>query len=151
MAPSSSLVAKATTSPSVFNAPRFSSLVYSALVLGPTGVPPAFLIRAANASRCCLWCPWNNNARILKEIVADSGSMVCERGDQVLIDGVVRGHVAQRDHNGVPLPHWAGCRQLHSGEYFALSNRIPNSFDSRYYGPVKASDILGVYAPVWTE
>jgi conjugative transfer signal peptidase TraF len=88
---------------------------------------------------------------ILKEIVAGSGSTVCERGDQVLIDGVVRGRVAQRDHNGVPLPHWAGCRQLRSGEYFALSNRIPNSFDSRYYGPVEASDILGVYAPVWTE
>jgi type IV secretory pathway protease TraF len=88
---------------------------------------------------------------ILKEIVASAGSRICEHADQVTIDGELRGHVAERDHNGVLLPHWTGCHQLRRGEYFALSNRIPNSFDSRYYGPVEASDVLGVYAPFWTE
>jgi type IV secretory pathway protease TraF len=34
-------------------------------------------------------------------------------------------------------------------EYVVFSNRIPNSFDSRYYGPVHRRDILGVYAPIW--
>lgn len=88
---------------------------------------------------------------ILKEVVAGAGSTVCEHDGAVFVDGRRRGSVAAHDRNGVALPHWAGCRRLGAGEYFALSNRIPNSFDSRYYGPVRSADVIGVYAPLWTE
>jgi type IV secretory pathway protease TraF len=88
---------------------------------------------------------------ILKEVVASAGSTVCERDGYVFIDGRRRGAVAANDRNGAALPHWAGCQKLGAGEYFTLSNRIPNSFDSRYYGLVRTADILGVYAPLWTE
>jgi conjugative transfer signal peptidase TraF len=116
-----------------------------------TGRLLAFRVPAAGRLYASQHIQYVARNSILKEIVAGEGSTVCERADQVLIDGEPRGHVAQRDHNGVPLPHWTGCHRLRHDEYFALSNRIPNSFDSRYYGPVKASDVLGVYAPVWTE
>ncbi len=88
---------------------------------------------------------------ILKEIAAGEGALVCETGGAVSIDGKARGAVAAADRQGVPLPHWSGCQRLHKGQYFVLSNRIPNSFDSRYYGPVSRSDLLGVYQPLWTE
>ena len=88
---------------------------------------------------------------ILKEIAAGPGSIICERDGRVFIDGQHRGLVHASDRNEVPLPHWDGCHRLAAGELFAFSNRIPNSFDSRYYGPVRADDVIGVYRPVWTK
>lgn len=87
---------------------------------------------------------------ILKEIAAGQGALVCEDGGKVSINGRVRGVVAATDRWGVPLPHWSGCQRLQNGQYFVLSNRIPNSFDSRYYGPVSVPELIGVYEPLWT-
>lgn len=108
-------------------------------------VPPAGLAYATAHIRYVV------RNSILKEIVAGPGSTVCEHDGSVFVDGRRWGSVAGRDRNGDALPHWSGCQHLGAGEFFALSNRIPNSFDSRYYGPVKSADVLGVYAPLWTE
>jgi conjugative transfer signal peptidase TraF len=88
---------------------------------------------------------------ILKEIVAGEGATVCEGDGAVSIDGTTRGRVAASDRHGVTLPHWSGCHRLQKGQYFVLSNRIPNSFDSRYYGPVSQAELIGVYRPLWTQ
>jgi conjugative transfer signal peptidase TraF len=90
-------------------------------------------------------------AAILKEVAAGEGAVVCEQDGLVSIDGKARGRVAGTDRQGVPLPHWSGCQRLQAGQYFVLSNRIPNSFDSRYYGPVSEAELVGVYQPLWTE
>lgn len=90
-------------------------------------------------------------AAILKQIAAGAGALVCEGHGTVTVNGRVWGAVAATDRQGVPLPHWSGCQRLHEGQYFVLSNRIPNSFDSRYYGPVSQADLVGVYRPLWTE
>jgi conjugative transfer signal peptidase TraF len=90
-------------------------------------------------------------AAILKEVAAREGTVVCEQDGMVSIDGKVRGRVAGTDRQGVPLPHWSGCQRLQAGQYFVLSNRIPNSFDSRYYGPVSEAELVGVYQPLLTE
>lgn len=86
---------------------------------------------------------------ILKTIVAGEGAKVCA-GARLSVDGRVLGPIAARDRAGRVLPHWRGCRRLAAGEYLVFSDRIPNSFDSRYYGPVRRGEILGVYAPLWT-
>jgi type IV secretory pathway protease TraF len=36
------------------------------------------------------------------------------------------------------------CRRLEPGELFLLSVTNPASFDSRYFGPVSASAVIGV-------
>jgi type IV secretory pathway protease TraF len=43
------------------------------------------------------------------------------------------------------------CRRLEPGELFLLSVTNPASFDSRYFGPVSASAVIGVAHPVWLE
>ena len=87
---------------------------------------------------------------ILKEIVAGQGSTVCADHAVLSIDGRARAKIADHDRRGALLPHWQGCRRLGAGEYFVFSNRIPNSYDSRYYGPVSSRQVLGVYTPLWT-
>ena len=42
------------------------------------------------------------------------------------------------------LPVWRCCRRLADDEFFVFSNRIPNSLDSRCYGPIRMRDILAV-------
>jgi len=88
---------------------------------------------------------------ILKEIAAGEGDVVCSRAGALTINGRSRAPVLDRDPRGRSLPHWGGCRPLGKGEFFVFSDRIPNSFDSRYYGPVKNSDIVGVFQPLATS
>ena len=85
---------------------------------------------------------------ILKKIAAGEGDLVCARGDILVINGRRRAPVAALDRTGRPLPHWDGCRALLRGEFFVFSDRISNSFDSRYYGPVRGGSILGVFEPL---
>lgn len=91
---------------------------------------------------------------LLKAVAAIAGDQVCTLGGDLAVNGVARAPIAAVDHQGRALPHWVGCRRLDAGELFVFSARVPNSFDSRYYGPVRRDDVLGVYelaAPIAPE
>ena len=85
---------------------------------------------------------------ILKAVAAGENDRVCTAGGVLAINGQRRGPVLDRDSHGDRLPAWRGCRVLTRGEVFVFSDRVPNSFDSRYYGPVDRAAILGVFAPL---
>jgi conjugative transfer signal peptidase TraF len=87
---------------------------------------------------------------ILKFVGALAPQAVCVRGQTVLIDGEVV--ATARTHDGAqrPLQTWTQCRSLAEGELFLLSRTNPASFDSRYFGPIPASAVLGVARPLWT-
>ena len=87
---------------------------------------------------------------ILKQIAAMAGDEVCTLGGELRINDRRAGPVFAHDRQGGELPRWTGCRRLDAGEVFVFSDRIPNSFDSRYYGPLKASEVVGVFRPVVT-
>ena len=76
---------------------------------------------------------------ILKVVAAAGGDHVCTLGGVLAINGVRRAPVLARDGQGFVLPHWTDCRRLAPDELFVFSNRVPNSFDSRYYGPVRVA------------
>lgn len=87
---------------------------------------------------------------ILKRIGALAPQSVCVREQVVRIDGVAVANA--RTHDGVdrPLQAWPQCRSLAVGELFLLSETNPASFDSRYFGPIAASAVLGIAQPLWT-
>ncbi|AXV81668.1 S26 family signal peptidase [Ralstonia solanacearum] len=88
---------------------------------------------------------------LLKRIGAIAPQEVCIAGGIVRIDGVPSATVLRADRLGRPLPSWSQCRRLEPGELFLLSVTNPASFDSRYFGPVNASAVIGVAHPVWLE
>lgn len=88
---------------------------------------------------------------LLKRIGAVAPQEVCIAGGIVRIDGVPSAAVLRADRMGRPLPSWPQCRRLEPGELFLLSVTSPASFDSRYFGPVSVSTVIGVAHPVWLE
>lgn len=89
--------------------------------------------------------PERLGSSILKTVVAGEGDRVCAATGWLVINSRDVAAIARTDRRGQPLPQWRECRRLRAGELFVFSDRIPNSFDSRYYGPVPASDVIGVY------
>jgi conjugative transfer signal peptidase TraF len=88
---------------------------------------------------------------LLKRVGAAVPQHVCIVAGQVRIDGVPSAAVLPADRLGRPLPSLQLCRRLEPGELFLLSVTNPASFDSRYFGPVSASAVIGVAHPVWLE
>lgn len=91
------------------------------------------------------------NISLLKPVAAIAPQRVCVVKGIVGIDGVPVAAVLRTDGRGRPLHAWPSCRRLRPGELFLLSTANPASFDSRYFGPVRASSVLGIAHPVWLE
>jgi conjugative transfer signal peptidase TraF len=87
---------------------------------------------------------------LLKRIGAMPPQRVCIEKRIVRIDGVAVTGVRATDGRGRPLSAWQPCRRLHDGELFLLSATNPASFDSRYFGPVAVSAVIGSAQPLWT-
>ncbi|MBV9509573.1 MAG: S26 family signal peptidase [Caulobacteraceae bacterium] len=92
--------------------------------------------------------PYAGGLPLLKTVAAGPGDLVCASSGRLAINRVDRGPIARVDHQGRPLPQWSGCRPMRPDELFVFSDRVPNSFDSRYFGPVPRNQVLGVYVRV---
>ncbi len=88
---------------------------------------------------------------LLKRVGAVAPQHVCIVDGQVRIDGVPVAAVLPADRMGRSLPFWPQCRPLADGELFLLSATNPASFDSRYFGPIQASAVIGTAQPIYLE
>jgi type IV secretory pathway protease TraF len=80
---------------------------------------------------------------LLKRVAAVGGERVCRRGAELSWAG--RTAVAlPHDRRGASLPVWSGCRRLGADELLVIGDTA-TSFDSRYFGPVRRSSLIGVY------
>ncbi len=91
-----------------------------------------------------------NGVPILKRVGAVAPQSVCVRAQTVRVDGAMVATVRTHDGARRLLQAWPQCRPLAAGELFLLSDANPASFDSRYFGPIAASAVLGIARPLWT-
>ncbi|NQD93783.1 S26 family signal peptidase [Pseudomonas sp. CrR25] len=88
---------------------------------------------------------------LLKTVAAVTPQQVCVLAAQVLIDGRLVARQLRRDRQARALPAWRACRHLVGDELFLLSTINPESFDSRYFGPVSSDAVIGRARPLWLE
>lgn len=88
---------------------------------------------------------------LLKRIGALPSQSVCVEGRIVSVDGVAVATALAADAEGRRMSVWQQCRVLDAGELFLLTSTNPASFDSRYFGPISASAVVGTAQPLWTS
>lgn len=82
--------------------------------------------------------------RFIKRLAATAGQHVCSDGHTLSVDGVEVASVQNRV--GAPQG-WVGCRTLASSEILLLGDST-DSFDGRYWGPIRSDLIEGVWRPL---
>lgn len=125
--------------------------VRGAWVVACVSADAAALARA----RGYLWpgpCPGRVQP-VLKPVVAVAGDLVDLGPEAVIVNGerLPASRSAAVDSLGDPLPHapW-GRHVVAADEVWVVSTRVPNSWDSRYLGPIPVSQVWAVARPVWT-
>ena len=63
----------------------------------------------------------------------------------------MEGQARERDSRGRPLPAWQGCWIIKQDELFAMNWQSADSLDSRYFGPLPTSAVIGRAVSVWTD
>jgi len=86
---------------------------------------------------------------LIKPIAAGYGDHVCVRDGIVRINGRGVARTLAADRLGRPLAAWPGCRLLGPDEWFLLGVGRPDSFDSRYFGPIPRTAAFGRAVPLW--
>lgn len=79
--------------------------------------------------------------RFIKHVGARAGDRVCVRDQALFVNG--RAPLVRRPL-GAGYPVWNGCRYLETDEILLLGDTA-DSFDGRYWGPVRAGLIEGVW------
>jgi conjugative transfer signal peptidase TraF len=87
---------------------------------------------------------------LLKRIAALPGQSVCRHELTISVDGVNIGAARERDRRGRALPVWRGCRTIADDEVFLMTWDERASLDSRYFGPIPKSAIIGRAELLWT-
>ncbi len=86
---------------------------------------------------------------LVKRVEARAGNRVCATDGIITVDGVPVATRKSTDGQGRPLPAWTGCRVLAKDEIFLLMTGAPDSFDSRYFGPVSLNAVIGRLTLLW--
>ncbi|MGE0851997.1 MAG: S26 family signal peptidase [Hyphomicrobiaceae bacterium] len=88
------------------------------------------------------------SALLIKPIVGLPGDTVCRYGRLVTVNGRFAALAYDTDANQRQLPKWTGCHRLDDAQVVVISKR-PDSFDSRYFGPLSRADIAGLAISLW--
>ena len=96
-------------------------------------------------------CP-DHHAALLKPVVAKAGDIVTVTKDGINVNGsyLRNSRAFALDGQKLPMHIWpSGIYPVSPGTVWVISSFNRASYDSRYYGPIKVSQILHYGHPVW--
>ena len=90
---------------------------------------------------------------LVKRVIALPGQTIYSSGNSIYVNGrlLAEPYLPHYDPLGPPIPR-ASSRHPYlvpSGEFYVLGDNRADSCDSRYWGPVKGSSIVGKVVLVW--
>lgn len=143
--------------------PPIPRLVWNASAsapLGLYGVAPYADIRPGDMVIARLPEPWRmfaasrrylpSNVPLVKRVAAGPGARVCGSEDRLTVDGRLQVRRLHHDRAGRTMPWWQGCLTLGEGHYLLLVTDSPASFDGRYFGITKRTEIIGRATLLWS-
>jgi signal peptidase I len=98
-------------------------------------------------------CPGPANDDLVKRVIALPGQTIYSSGNNIYVDGklLAEPYLPPNDPLGPPIPNASERHpyRVPPGEFYLLGDNRVDSCDSRYWGPIKGSTIVGKVILVW--
>jgi signal peptidase I len=88
---------------------------------------------------------------LVKRVIALPGQTIYSAGDSIYVNGrlLAEPYLPRYDPLGPPIASKEHPYRVPPGEFYLLGDNRADSCDSRYWGPVKGSGIIGKVVLVW--
>lgn len=90
---------------------------------------------------------------LVKRVIALPGQRIYSSGNNIYVNGrlLAEPYLPKHDPLGPPIPHASRPHpyRVPPGEFYVLGDNRAISCDSRYWGPIKGSSIIGKVMLVW--
>ena len=99
-------------------------------------------------------CPGPEGGDLVKRVIALPGQTIYSSGNSIYVNGrlLAEPYLPQYDPLGPPIASSQHPYRVPPGEFYVLGDNRADSCDSRYWGPLKGSSIIGkVVLTFWHE
>jgi signal peptidase I len=96
-------------------------------------------------------CPGPQEGDLVKRVIALPGQTIYSSGSSIYVNGrrLAEPYLPGYDPLGPPIASSQHPYRVPSGEFYLLGDNRSDSCDSRYWGPIKGSTIIGKVVLVW--
>jgi signal peptidase I len=98
-------------------------------------------------------CPGPPDSDLVKRVIALPGQTIYSSGNSIYINGrrLAEPYLPHYDPLGPPIPHASSQHpyRVPPGEFYVMGDNRAISCDSRYWGPIKGSSIVGKVVLMW--
>jgi signal peptidase I len=90
-------------------------------------------------------CAGSQEGDLVKRVIALPGQMIYSSGNSIYVNGrlLAEPYLPQYDPLGPPIASSQHPYRVPPGEFYVLGDNRTDSCDSRYWGPIKGSSIVG--------
>jgi signal peptidase I len=96
-------------------------------------------------------CPGPQEGDLVKRVIALPGQTIYSSGNSVYVNGrlLAEPYLPSYDPLGPPIASRQHPYRVPAGEFYLLGDNRSDSCDSRYWGPIEGSSIIGKVVLVW--
>ena len=96
-------------------------------------------------------CPGPPDGNLVKRVIALPGQTIYSSGNSIYVNGqlLAEPYLPHYDPLGPPIASRQHPYRVPPGEFYVLGDNRADSCDSRYWGPVKGSSIVGKVVLIW--
>ena len=96
-------------------------------------------------------CPGPQNDDLVKRVIALPGQTIYSSGNSIYVNGklLAEPYLPHDDPLGKPIAGRQHPYRVPPGEFYVLGDNRAISCDSRYWGPIEVSSIIGKVVLVW--